>query len=96
LAEEGVVIVGAVDDERIEGAALAGKADVTAAYVGGYPGVRRVKLMKLRPRVGRSLTARSLTEDSTEERVASRMGVSEVTVTEVAWVPLSAGRAGLW
>ena len=35
LAEEGVVIVRAVDDEGIEGAALACKADVATAYVEG-------------------------------------------------------------
>jgi len=40
LPKKVLLLSGAVDDERIEGAALAGKADVTAAYVGGYPGVR--------------------------------------------------------
>src|SRR5260370_28494494 len=35
LAEEGVVVVRAVDNEGIESAALSGKADIAAAYVEG-------------------------------------------------------------
>ena len=35
LAEEGVVVVRAIDDQGIESAALSGKADVAAAYVEG-------------------------------------------------------------
>ena len=43
--------------------------------------------MKLRPRVGRSLTASSLTEDWTDDRVSLTMGASEVTVSDVSWAP---------
>ncbi|MBI1738120.1 MAG: hypothetical protein HYR58_02600 [Acidobacteria bacterium] len=35
LAEESVVVVGAVHDQRVESAALAGKADVALAHIAG-------------------------------------------------------------
>ena len=38
LSEERVVVVGAVDDEAVEGAALAGKADVAGTHVGSDAG----------------------------------------------------------
>ena len=47
-----------------------------------------MKLMKLRPSVGKSATTRSFTTDSTEERVASITGASDVTLTEEACVPI--------
>src|SRR4051794_15411467 len=59
LAEEGVVIVRAVNDERIQCAALAGEADVAEAYVAHDAG-RGQREVDEAPAVGRQVLNRSL------------------------------------
>src|SRR5260370_30309689 len=59
------------------------------------PGVRRTKLMKLRPRTGRLATDWLSTVELTWERVVSTSGVSLVTVTDSPWPATDSAKARL-